>query len=181
MISALFPKATTPIAWEDVGTLVELPSATKHIAEHGQRLRALRPRHFRTPKRFAKRVMRRWATYDRDEMNLEAGNLLGCAVTVLLHEQGWRVDSLPQQPTTLTRDGMSIQPFLVAHTCMNGTADAGAWKQMLDATGVAEADLRALYERTRAKQPKQQISSRWRFWRSRAESDPRCGAGRADP
>jgi heat shock protein HtpX len=147
----LAPKATKTIAWEDVGSVVELSAATRHIANRGKRLRVLRPRDFRTPRRFAKRMMRHWVAYDRDEMNAEAGNMLGCAITVLLHDRGWRVDSLPDEPTTLTFDGKTVTPFHTANACMRGTAGADAWAQLLKDTDIVNADFRVLYETARMK------------------------------
>jgi heat shock protein HtpX len=151
LVAHFSTKALKPITWEDAGELVELVVATTEIAKHGKRLRALRPRDFRTPRRFVRRMTRSWALYGVGQRNSEARSLLGAAITLHLHERGWRVDSLPNQPTTLTRDGKTIAPFRLAYECIMEKRATDTWKQLLADTGIATADFRALYEGARAK------------------------------
>jgi hypothetical protein len=77
------------------------------------------------------------------------GRLLACALIEVLHERGWRIDALPGEPTRLTRDGASIEPFARLHACTHSKSPLDAWRQLIRETDLATADFAATYERCR--------------------------------
>jgi Zn-dependent protease with chaperone function len=137
--------ALEPITWAATGPVVELYHATKHVAERGKRLKALRPKDLETPKRLVERLRPHFRLHER----FESGSLFAAALTVSLSERGWCISSEPGEPVSATSNGVTVTPFLTVDRCVRGKGSLDEWNRLIIGCEARTTDFGGVYKGAR--------------------------------
>ncbi len=76
-----------------------------------------------------------------EERKQQAAGLLGAALTLSLHRQGWNLRVMPGEEVTLERGGVSLQPFAVVKELSDGKMKGEDWKRRCAEAGIASVPL----------------------------------------
>jgi hypothetical protein len=78
-----------------------------------------------------------------DERKWAALGLLGAALTVALHRQGWSLHVTPGEEVLLVRRGgkASVQPFAVARKLADGSMKTEDWQRQCNEVGIIDMPL----------------------------------------
>ncbi len=72
-----------------------------------------------------------------EERRQRAAGLLGAALTLSLHRQGWTMRLMPGEEVILERGGVSLQPFVVVKELADGKMKGEDWKRRCAEAGIA--------------------------------------------
>jgi heat shock protein HtpX len=137
-----------PIQWEELPEKVWLPIWAESANDHAQALRGLTPASLpeclASPKALAVRLkMAPTEALTMEEHEQKAVFITACALCVLFHMKGWKIDSKPGCPVMLCDYGNALEfhPFQIPEQLKSGALTPEHWKRICDAAEVGEFDL----------------------------------------
>ena len=124
--------ALRPLAWDDVGIQVLIPSWEGRLKQDAQLLsgQTVADLPSLAPPSTSDETFRRARTVS-----------MGAALAVALASAGWSVDALPGAPPILRRASDIVEPFRVAQELASGELSAQAWGERCTALGIGELRL----------------------------------------
>ena len=75
------------------------------------------------------------------ERQLAAAAILGAALALSLHGQGWSMNVLPGEEVTLERQGVAVQPFAAVRQLAEGQMKKEEWQKKCGEGGFGGVDL----------------------------------------
>jgi heat shock protein HtpX len=134
----------TPLAWDEVGSAVYLPSWRSFHRKHGRTLLGVRPGDLHGidwDARGARVARSLEAQADADASGF-AETAVGIALAVQLTQRGFSVEALPGGAVRLTKGDDVVEPFAIReHLSVEGGVTA--WQQLCRRQGIADLDLGA--------------------------------------
>jgi len=137
-----------PIHWDAVGSDIYLPLWEKQVEEHAAVMQAMTAGAIAgaasdLPAFSRKLVQKGDPVTSDDERKWAALGLLGAALTVALHRQGWSLHVTPGEEVLLVRQGgkASVQPFAVARKLADGSMKREDWQRQCSEAGIADMPL----------------------------------------
>src|SRR5262249_6938435 len=79
-----------------------------------------------------------------DEARGAGISLLGSALALALHRQGWAIESEPGEPVRARKGGAVVEPFKVVGEIARGELSADAWRARCESLGLASVELGAV-------------------------------------
>jgi len=130
-----------PIAWENVGRQVYVPFWKGRLETHRQSLSNLAPKDFASlgfaP--FGQKLLKEADLQGSDAEYTQW--VLGAALSLLLHQQGWQVQTLPGEEVVLQKDAKTFKPFSTLRELGEGRLNLEGWNKVIQEAGVAELPL----------------------------------------
>jgi Zn-dependent protease with chaperone function len=137
-----FAATLKPVKWEEAGTTVFLPQWREHTTKHADVLRGVTAAELpRVAKALPDFSLRLRLAEEDGEQTAAAEVILGTALAVQLHDQGWLCDAMPGRPIAFTRDGKTIEPFTLVPKLRAGDVPAGEWEATCENAGIARMPL----------------------------------------
>lgn len=136
-----------PLEWYEVGQAVYVPIWEKAVAQYAGALEGVTPTslpgYLRSPDRLAVglRQTEKGAQLSKEEVNRAAVRLTSMALALALVHHGWALDTSPGETVSLSKDDVSIQPFVALPKLASSEIAADAWQQLCSETGIADWDL----------------------------------------
>jgi Zn-dependent protease with chaperone function len=138
-------KALKAVDWEEAGTKV-LAGMWKHAMQlHGALLKGMTvgsiPDYIKELRAIGKQIPDppgRLLT--REERDQQAAGLLGVALSMVLAENGWKIQGVPGE-FYLHRSGVNLDPHSIVEQLVSGELKADAWRSECDRLGIAELGL----------------------------------------
>ena len=131
------------IDWQDTGAQVYLPQWKERIAPHAEALRSIGLRQLSSTARsiafFTKQL--KLDDIELGKRTEVAQAILGCALAVLLADEGWTCDAAPGRTITMTKDGHSIAPFSIVPRSRAAELSDEEWVSECDVAGLGERTL----------------------------------------
>jgi len=134
--------ALKPVQWEEVGAQVYLPMWEEFARQYRSQLGEATPysmpelsRHLAELSRKAKPGLSP-KTHQK-----QAGRVLGAALAVALHKQGWTLHALPGDEFCFQRGEVTINPFEATHQLASGAVSVGEWQQQCATAGLPKEPL----------------------------------------
>lgn len=128
-----------PVQWNETAETVFLPAWKARVADEHDGLAGMTPAAFAAAaadlSSFSAKLSLREvpAEYRQDA----ASSVLGCALAVTLHEQGWRCDATPGQQVVFAKEGMTLAPFTLVSDLAGQKTSATEFQALCDGAGVA--------------------------------------------
>ena len=137
-----------PIPWDTVGSDIYLPLWEKQVEKHAAVLQTLTVITLADAAAdlptFSEKLVQRGDPLMRDdERKWAAVGLLGAALAVTLHRQGWSMLVMPGEEVQFERQGgtIPVQPFAVVRKLADGSMKKDDWQQQCVEAGIAEVSL----------------------------------------
>jgi hypothetical protein len=138
-----------PISWEDVGVQTYFPLWEKQAHIEAAALAGVTPAVFPDLASNLPMIARTMADErehqtsppEASKLQSFATSILGAALTVTLHNNGWELSALPGDPVYARHDQWEIKPFDVLEELASGKQSADAWRQLCEEAGIADLDL----------------------------------------
>lgn len=135
--------ALAKVEWNETATRVFLPEWQANVSRNAEALREVGPLMLpalaTTLPKFCKRLNLQGVPMD--ERNAAAQAILGSALAVRLHGDGWVCDATPGRQITLSKGSDSIAPFTVMPRLMKGELTAESWTAECARLGISERPL----------------------------------------
>jgi Zn-dependent protease with chaperone function len=131
-----------PLAWDDVGVRVLLPTWRAFLRKQAHALSGLTPGTLESLDWAAlgRKVALR-ATPDDVDPLLLADYAVGSGVALALSQAGFTVDAPPGSSVALVRGASRFEPFSLRQRLAMGTAEVAAWRSFCAETAIGEIDL----------------------------------------
>jgi heat shock protein HtpX len=143
-------KDMKPIHWDAVGSNIYLPHWEAQVKKHAVVMQAMTAGAIAEvaadlPAFSKKLVQRGEPAADDDERKWAAAGLLGAALLVTLHRQGWSMHVMPGEEVLMERPGTktAILPFEAVRNLATGSMKKEDWHRQCVETGIADL---ALYQ-----------------------------------
>lgn len=121
------------ISWEEAGARVFVPAWRENVSTHADALQDVTPS---TITGALPRLHVKAQTNDEDEKRAFIVGVAGSALATRLHDLGWMCVALPGKPVAFTRDGRTIEPFLVVDKLQRGELTPAQWDEECRAAGL---------------------------------------------
>jgi hypothetical protein len=147
-LARVHKKRLTPVAWGDVGEQVWIPRWRRLATSKAGRLKGLTPTiigqpNFNFPGLSAHVGGTRKDASDAARRHHIVG-VLASTLTVALRTGGWQLDALPGRVVTLTRNGVTLAPFLAVERLVHGSGTAAEWTTWCAASELADVDFSSM-------------------------------------
>lgn len=131
------------IDWQDTGAQVYVPQWRERIAPHAAVLHGVALRQLSS---IAKSMAHFAGQLDLEDVEIEkrtevAQAILGCALAVVLSDQGWSCDATPGRTITMSRDGRTIAPFSIVPRVQADELSDEEWVRECETAGLADRTL----------------------------------------
>jgi Zn-dependent protease with chaperone function len=143
LVGHLAPTAKlSPVAWEDVGREVVLPSWKAMMAKRGAALAGVAPADLPAAVADVAGLVARLlapdtAPTDPEQRRAAVAALAGVHLGLAMHAAGWDIVSMPGRPVELVRAGERVDPRAWVGELLDGGVDADAWRSRCAEAGLA--------------------------------------------
>lgn len=147
-----FDKQFEPIAWANVAQQVYLPLYQNFLRQHSEALQGITPARLPAISQDLAPFLQYLEKQNNPLPSIQAAQdlqamLISSALTVLLHQHGWTIDTAPGQPVVMRCGEQQIEPMNVFPRLQAGELSAEAWRAQCTALGIGEVDLAQVVER----------------------------------
>jgi len=138
-------RALKPVSWENVGAEVHIPAWESFVRQQAAALANLTAAALPQISKNLGEVGRKMSypagtlPSSEDQARLAVG-LLGAALAVALHKQGWELHTLPGE-LYFQHGEFRIEPFDILQRLSSGALTANAWRQECSAAGILDLRL----------------------------------------
>jgi Zn-dependent protease with chaperone function len=131
-----------PIAWTHTVEAALLPMWREFVTTHRAMLKTIPvdglPTSIKDAARYSGSLKSREESYVKlDELGRRVASLIGMAIAVMLHERGWRGESRPGMPVTLTLGEARLEPFEEVRSVVFGKKPLSEWTELCRVHGLA--------------------------------------------
>jgi hypothetical protein len=133
--------AFKPLAWEDTGVQVYLPMWKRFARENVSYLTGVTPAAFPEIAKTLDEFARKFPGASFDDRRSQANLVLGVALAVALHEQGWELHTQLHDQAYFQHNEMEIYPFSVIEDLAKGKLQPEAWQRQCEAAGFSTLSL----------------------------------------
>ncbi len=152
LLAALDPEAASRLretTWDEVNTVFWIPFWEGLVRANHERLAhltpvALAPLAGRPPRAAVLLKMAPDEAHATNQAIQQAMAVLGAALSVLLHQHGWRIRGLPGQDVTFYQGSIETQPFALLMRLLGGAVPEDTWRRLWSTSGLGAEDLGAL-------------------------------------
>lgn len=138
--------ALTPVAWTQVANRVYLPMYENTLREYSQALEGITPGNLGD---LAKNPYRLRAYVDSESIRAAgrvaieqfARHIIGAALTVVLKQRGWEIETAPGNPLQLHHGSLTIEPFNILARLASGELSLETWHQQCERAGILDIHL----------------------------------------
>jgi heat shock protein HtpX len=139
-------QASQLVAWDDVGWKIWAPTWETYAGEQAKVLSGITPRTLPQMARNLDPFSRRLRGANSEDLTAEerraqASAILGVALAVALHRNGWELHALPGEDAVCERNGTLIKPFDIVPKLASGELTPEAWQEFFVGAGIADLDL----------------------------------------
>lgn len=136
------------MTWEDAGTEVYVPVWEERARRYASTLKGITPTALPDLSGEIRNLGRTIVSME-PEASLDeevdfaqvAASVIGSALAVALHRQGWELYALPGEEVYARQGEKTIKPFEAMQQLASGKLDAAAWRQQCADAGIANVDL----------------------------------------
>ena len=123
-----------PVSWDEVGPRVMVPQWQEAVKKHEEALRTISLAHL-------PEVAKNGFALSMDEGDAEARLqrcrwILGAALGLRLHQDGWKVEAPPGDTIHLRRSGEDVIPFEMVHRAAAGELAEADWSAAVSSWGL---------------------------------------------
>jgi len=145
-LSARWVDELVPVSWEEVGVKVYINGWKDFISPHKEILERMRagslPKVIQDFDRLADDLRRTAKRHlPPEEMRSYAHAVLGAALAVALHAQGWEIVARPECKHSMTRGDLEIRPFAWIAELMERKRTPQAWWEACKEAGILDTCL----------------------------------------
>jgi Zn-dependent protease with chaperone function len=134
-----------PIDWNAVGSDVYLPHWTKQAEKHSAVMQTMSAGAVAGAAAdllsFSGKLGLGGEAETDEDRKWRASGLLGSALTVALHRQGWAMRAMPGEDVLLEKNGLSLEPFAAVRKLADGTMKQEEWHALCAKAEIAEMPL----------------------------------------
>lgn len=130
-----------PLAWEDTGAQVYLPMWKRFARENASYLTGVTPASFSEIAKNLNDFARKFSAITLTERRSEANAVLGVALALALHEQGWELHTQLCDQAYFQQNDLEIYPFRIIEDLARGKLQSKDWQQQCEAMGISDLDL----------------------------------------
>jgi Zn-dependent protease with chaperone function len=136
-----------PVAWDELGPTVMLPSQEKLVQTFADALNGITaadlPAVLHSPPRALTTQITQSAEGTPSPADIEraAGTVLGAALLVSLAHRGWTLNTGPGLPVSMRKGDLDITPWQITDQLTNGNLSAEAWRERCQAAAITDLRL----------------------------------------
>lgn len=134
-----------PLAWEAIGAQVYLPMWKRYALENGCYFKGVTPASFSEIAKNLDDFAQKFPATSFSDRRSQAKLVLGVALAVVLHEQGWELHLQLNDQAYFQQNDLEIYPFRVIEDLAEGKLKLEDWQQQCETAGISGLDLGMAY------------------------------------